>query len=85
MRQIATQDLESQNIYESAKGVIFTGLPENPADHLIRVRMTLTNLDSSGATVIAGEELMQAGLPVSIEDQPGAAVFTYRNHRTTRH
>ncbi len=36
------------------------------------------NFDETGATLISGRELMKKGLPISIHDQPGSAVVTYR-------
>jgi len=44
-------------------------------------RYTLKDLDAEGATEVAGRELMEEGLPVRIEEQPGAVVWTYHAHR----
>lgn len=40
-------------------------------------RYALTDLDVPGPRVMAGNELMRSGFPVSITERPGAAVFTY--------
>jgi len=39
---------------------------------------TITNLDLPGATEMTGQQLMEQGLPVLIEDPPGAAIMTYK-------
>ena len=40
---------------------------------------TLTDLDApSGARRLAGRQLMEEGITVSIKDRPGSAVVTYR-------
>lgn len=38
----------------------------------------VTNLDTAVATEAKGRELMESGLPISIKDQPGSAVITYK-------
>ena len=38
----------------------------------------LTNLDGGDAKEASGSELMDPGLLVDIQDQPGAAVITYK-------
>ena len=38
----------------------------------------LADVDKPGTTVIKGRELATAGLPVVIDKQPGAVIFTYR-------
>jgi alpha-galactosidase len=45
-------------------------------------RYTVTNLDEPGASQeFAGSQLVQDGLVIIIRDQPGAAVFTYRQKK----
>ena len=39
---------------------------------------TLTNLDSNASADMTGRALMEKGLPIVIESQPGAAIITYR-------
>lgn len=39
---------------------------------------TLTNLDATGSTEMTGRELLDTGLPVTIKDQPGAIIITYK-------
>jgi alpha-galactosidase len=41
------------------------------------------NLDSSQETRFSGQELMEAGLPVSIRDEPGAVIYMYRKDTRT--
>jgi len=41
-------------------------------------RYTVKNLDEEGATERTGRELMEEGLRVVLQDQPGAVVITYR-------
>ncbi|MDP4184014.1 MAG: alpha-galactosidase [Bacteroidota bacterium] len=41
----------------------------------------LKNLDSKGSTEMTGRVLMEKGLPISIINQPGAAVITYKKRR----
>ena len=43
-----------------------------------QARYALTDLDTGEAQTLAGRELMDNGLPVSITGQPGSAVITYR-------
>ncbi len=38
----------------------------------------LTNFDTEGTTRVSGKELMEKGLVVTISDQPGVAIITYR-------
>jgi hypothetical protein len=38
-------------------------------------------MDTSEAEEMTGRELMEMGLPVSIVNQPGAAIITYRKQR----
>ncbi len=40
-------------------------------------RYQVRNLEANGVTEASGRELMEQGLPISIEDKPGAAVFAY--------
>ena len=37
-----------------------------------------THLDEPGVKVITGDELMKNGLTISVDDQPAAAIFTYK-------
>jgi len=60
----------AESFYEAAR-LKLRGL--NPA-----ARYTLSNLDLPDTTEKTGRELMDDGLPVSIKDQPGAVVITYR-------
>lgn len=39
---------------------------------------TLKNLDADGTTALTGRALMENGLPIAIDKQPGAAVITYQ-------
>jgi alpha-galactosidase len=39
---------------------------------------TITNMDVPGTTELSGRELLERGLPVSINEQPGSAVITYK-------
>ena len=39
---------------------------------------TLTNLDVAGTTAVTGRALMDSGLSITIEGQPGSAVITYQ-------
>jgi len=39
---------------------------------------TLTNFDAAGTREMTGRELLDKGLPITIKDQPGAAVITYK-------
>jgi alpha-galactosidase len=39
---------------------------------------TVTNLDTAETTEIAGRDLMESGLSVSIKEQPGSALITYK-------
>jgi alpha-galactosidase len=41
----------------------------------------LTNLDVVGTTELAGRELLDKGLPVVIEERPGAVIITYKRTR----
>jgi hypothetical protein len=41
-------------------------------------RYELTNLNAPGASMVTGEELMEMGLPLSVQDRPGVVVVTYR-------
>ena len=60
----------ANSIYESARPRL-RGL--DPA-----ARYEIVNLDRPGKSEITGKELMDAGLPVSMPERPGAAIFTYR-------
>ncbi|MBN2476980.1 MAG: NPCBM/NEW2 domain-containing protein [Pirellulales bacterium] len=44
----------------------------------VDARYTVRNLDAAAPTEATGRELMEDGLPVSIEDRPGAVVITYQ-------
>jgi alpha-galactosidase len=39
---------------------------------------TLTNLDVADTTEMTGRELLDSGIPIAINDQPGSAVITYK-------
>jgi len=39
---------------------------------------TLTNFDISGTEKMTGQELMEKGLPVNIQEQPGSAIIMYK-------
>jgi len=41
-------------------------------------RYRVVNLDAPAATEMSGAELMEKGLPISIAQQPGAAIVTYQ-------
>jgi alpha-galactosidase len=41
-------------------------------------RYTITNADAPGGEERTGRELMEQGLSVTLRDQPGAAVVSYR-------
>jgi hypothetical protein len=38
----------------------------------------MENLDDAGKQTLSGKELMEQGLPVTVKDKPGAALFIYR-------
>ncbi len=38
----------------------------------------ITNLDTSKTTEITGRNLLETGLPITIKDQPGSALITYK-------
>ncbi|MCL5945679.1 MAG: alpha-galactosidase [Planctomycetes bacterium] len=42
------------------------------------LRYTVTNFDIKGSEIMSGSHLMQRGLTVSIPDQPGSAIVSYR-------
>jgi len=44
---------------------------------------TLTNLDVPGNTEMTGRDLMEKGLVITIQDQPGSAIITYKKLSTT--
>jgi alpha-galactosidase len=46
-------------------------------------RYTVRSLDASSAIEATGQELMEKGLLVTISDQPGSAVVTYKKHAPT--
>ena len=60
-------------IYESAR-LNLRGLEPD-------ARYRVTNLDAAGATKMTGRELMEKGLRVTISQQPGAVVITYKRVR----
>jgi alpha-galactosidase len=39
---------------------------------------TITNVDKTGTKEVSGKELLEKGLSVAIEDQPGSAVILYK-------
>jgi alpha-galactosidase len=41
-------------------------------------RYVITDLDSSQQRTMTGRELMESGLPITIQQQPGAALITYK-------
>lgn len=43
----------------------------------------LTNLDKPGSTQMTGRELMENGISIVIQNQPGSAILTYKNISTT--
>ncbi|MCY3018706.1 MAG: alpha-galactosidase [Planctomycetota bacterium] len=59
-----------QSLYETAR-LKLRGL--GPA-----ARYALRNFDVPGETEVSGKELMEKGLAVSIPDQPGAVIITYK-------
>jgi alpha-galactosidase len=42
----------------------------------------IMNCDTEGETKVSGQDLMEKGLAVEIQDKPGAAVITYRRAKT---
>ncbi len=56
--------------HESSRTLRLKGL--DPA-----ARYTVTDLDGKLSTQATGAELMEQGLAVTIEDQPGAVIITY--------
>jgi len=44
-------------------------------------RYTVTNLDAPGASQVTGRELIEQGLAVLLQDQPQAAIISYRRAR----
>ena len=38
----------------------------------------LTNADAAGTTEMTGRELLEKGLPITVKNQPGAAIVTYK-------
>ncbi|HZT43043.1 MAG TPA: alpha-galactosidase [Chthonomonadaceae bacterium] len=46
-----------------------------------QARYTVQNVDGSNQQQRSGRELMEAGLPITIQEPPGAAVITYRRIR----
>jgi alpha-galactosidase len=60
----------AQSVYESAR-LRLRGLD-------VEARYTVTTFDGPGPTEMSGRELTERGLPVTIGDQPGAAVITYK-------
>jgi alpha-galactosidase len=43
-----------------------------------KARYTMTNLDTPGEVVYTGRDLMENGLPVSIQNRPGAVIILYQ-------
>ena len=60
----------AESVYESARLELY-GLDP-------KARYELTNLDVQGSKVLTGRELMDKGLLIVLEDQPGAAVVVYK-------
>ena len=72
---------------EKGEGVVQAFRREESCYESVRLRLhgldpnalyTLTNFDALGTTEMTGSELLHAGLPIAIKEQPGAAIFTYR-------
>jgi alpha-galactosidase len=72
---------------EKSEGVIRAYRRETSFYESIRVKLqdvdptavySLTNLDVPGSTEISGLELMEKGLLISLENQPGTAVIVYK-------
>jgi len=59
----------AESVYEAARFGLRGLEPE--------ARYTLTNLDVAGTTEMTGRELVEPGLPVVINDRPGAVIITY--------
>jgi hypothetical protein len=59
-----------KSVYESARFQL-KGL--EPA-----AQYTITNLDAGEVRTLSGRDLMHKGLPVSVPDQPGDVVLSYR-------
>ncbi len=72
---------------ESGKGMVQAFRRAASGDKSVRAKLrglepdavyVLTNLDVSGTAEMTGRELMANGLPVPVEERPGAAVITYK-------
>jgi hypothetical protein len=72
---------------EKNEGVIRAYRRETSLYETIRVKLhdldpaavySLMNLDVPGSTEISGRELMEKGLSITIENQPGTAVIVYK-------
>jgi alpha-galactosidase len=46
-----------------------------------QARYTVTDFDTGRDQTLTGRELMDDGLPVTIQTQPGAVVLTYKQHK----
>jgi len=71
LNQGAVQAFRRSECTESAIALKLHGL--DPA-----AQYEVTQFDVAGSTSATGRELMETGLQVSIPQQPGAAIFTYR-------
>jgi alpha-galactosidase len=66
-----------QSVYETARFKL-NGLDED-------ARYLIADLDDDTSVLeLTGRELMSHGVPVSVLEQPGDRVLTYRKHRTPR-
>jgi alpha-galactosidase len=72
---------------EQGDGVVQAFRHDKSAQASIEVRLrgldpgavyTLTNLDAAGSTDMTGRELLDRGLKIAINDQPGAAIVAYK-------
>jgi alpha-galactosidase len=63
-------DREIQSPYESVR-LKLRGLDAKAKYHI-------TQLNHTDKTEMSGEELLQKGLPISIEEQPGVAIIKYK-------
>jgi len=65
----------AESVYESARFKL-RGLDPD-------ARYAVANLDAPGSTEMTGRELMERGLAISIKEQPGAVVITYKRAPAT--
>jgi len=78
------------NSPETGEGMVQTFRRENSLQDSITLKLknldidtryTLNNLDTNVSEEMIGKELMENGLIVSIKNQPGAAIITYRKSK----